>query len=190
MKYADINKRFTEIVAEYIGKGYIINSSSMRGSQGETAKVDLTNGTEIIRVMINSFNEWDEISLEGEEIIVGRAHDDVAPHDSGCFNTIWNGNLEVLTCERFYTIGAHRTSKEIYGTKAEAEAVARLRYARWIARHSIQEPVDMTDKAVEIAKRIIRRQFGVKRICEADVRVIKRDGVYTVKYRNWTYRLH
>ena len=190
MKYADINKRFTEIVAEYIGKGYTINSSSMRGSQGETAKVDLTNGTEIIRVMINSFNEWNEISLEGEEIIVGRAHDDVVPHDSGCFNTIWNGNLEVLSCERFYTIGAHRTSKEIYGTKAEAEAVARLRYARSLSRTSIQKPVDITDKAMEIGKRVVRRKFGVKRVSAADVRVLKHKGSYIVEYKSRTYRLH
>ena len=190
MKYADINKRFTEIVAEYIGKGYTINSSSMRGSQGETAKVDLTNGTEIIRIMVNSFNEWDEISLEGEEIIVGRAQDDIVPHDSGCFNTIWNGNLEVLSCERFYTIGAHRTSKEIYGTKAEAEAVARLRLARYIAKRSDSVTLDLTDKALEIGKRVVRRVFGVKRICKGDVGVYKSNGVYEVVYRGKIYRLH
>ena len=29
MKFADINKRFTEIVAEYIAKGYTINTKTM-----------------------------------------------------------------------------------------------------------------------------------------------------------------
>ena len=42
---------------------------------------------------------------------------------------------------------------------------------------------------MEIAKRIIRREFGIKRICEADVTVSKHNGVYTVGYRNKAYRL-
>lgn len=188
MKYADINKRFTEIVAEYIGKGYTINSSTMRGSQGETAKVDLTNGTEIIRILVSSFSEWDDLSLEGEEIIVGLVQDKVVPHDSYDFTTIWNNHLVVLSCERFYTIGNHRKSGEFYGTKAEAEAAARLRLARFLARRT-RNYVDMTDKAMEIAKRIIRRKFCVKRICEADVRVYK-NGDYIVEYRGRTYCLH
>lgn len=190
MKYADINKRFTEIVAEYIGKGYTINSSSMRGSQGETAKVDLTNGTEIIRILVSSFSEWDDLSLEGEEIIVGLVQDKVVPHDSYDFTTIWNNHLVVLSCERFYTIGNHRKSGEFYGTKAEAEAVARLRLARFMAKHSDRVVVDFTDKALEIGKRIVRREFGVKRVSVADVRVLKRNGSYIVEYKSKTYRLH
>ena len=35
MKYADINAIFTAKVAEYIGNGYVINSASMSGHQGE-----------------------------------------------------------------------------------------------------------------------------------------------------------
>lgn len=41
MKYADINKRFSEIVTEYLNKGYTFNTATMGGSQGEVAKVDL-----------------------------------------------------------------------------------------------------------------------------------------------------
>lgn len=52
MKYADINRRFTEIVAEWLAKGYSINTASMSGSQGETAKIDLTDGKEIVRILV------------------------------------------------------------------------------------------------------------------------------------------
>lgn len=34
MKFGDINWRYTEIAAEYIGKGYKINTATMGGSQG------------------------------------------------------------------------------------------------------------------------------------------------------------
>ena len=44
MKYIDINQRFTAKVAEYIAKGYTINTATMSGSQGEVAHVDLARG--------------------------------------------------------------------------------------------------------------------------------------------------
>ena len=52
MTYADINKMFTAEVSKYLARGYHFNTASMIGSQGETAKVDLTNGTEIIRILL------------------------------------------------------------------------------------------------------------------------------------------
>lgn len=48
MNYTDINKRYTAVVAEYLTNGYIINSRSMCGSQGDYAHIDLTDGTEVI----------------------------------------------------------------------------------------------------------------------------------------------
>lgn len=35
MKYIDINQKFTAKVAEYIAKGYTINTATMSGSQGD-----------------------------------------------------------------------------------------------------------------------------------------------------------
>ena len=78
MTYKDINNRFTQIVAEYIAKGYTFNTSSMGGSQGEIANIDLTNGTEIIRIVVSSFSNWRE-NLEGVEIAIGRCTDNVRP---------------------------------------------------------------------------------------------------------------
>ena len=70
MTYADINKMFTAEVSKYLARGYHFNTASMSGSQGETAKVDLTNGTEIIRVLLRTFSDgWDK---QGTELFVGR----------------------------------------------------------------------------------------------------------------------
>lgn len=57
MKYIDINKRFTEIVSEYIAAGYTLNTASMNGSEGEISKVDLTDGKEILRVLVRRFDD-------------------------------------------------------------------------------------------------------------------------------------
>lgn len=48
MKYIDINRKFTETVSSYIAQGYIINTASMSGSQGEIAHIDLTDGKQIV----------------------------------------------------------------------------------------------------------------------------------------------
>ena len=61
MKYSDINKMFTTEVNKYLAQGYRFNTASMNGSQSELAKVDLTNGTEIIRIVARTFSkEWDK----------------------------------------------------------------------------------------------------------------------------------
>jgi len=186
MKYADINKRYTEIVAEYIGKGYTINTVSMSGSQGETAKIDLTNGAEIIRVMVDTFSDW-KANVEGVEIVVGRMVDKlVKPHDNSGWNTIWNNQLEEIADERYYRIGRN---SNYYGTQVEAETATALQVKRYIARESGRKTENITDKAMEIAKRVIRREFGIKRIREADIKVCKCNGSYTIGYRNNTYRL-
>jgi len=189
MKYAEINKRFTEIVAEYIGKGYIINSATMGGSQGETSKVDLTNGAEIIRIVVNTFSDWMN-NLEGVEITVGKSTDkDVLPHSNSGWNTIWNNRLEVLSTERFYKIGEDRRHGTFYGSEVEAKAVAAIRRSRYRLRESSRKTENITDKAMEIAKRIIRREFKVKRIIEGDITVSRYNGAYTIGYRGKTYRL-
>lgn len=186
MKYADINKKFTEVVTGWMLKGYTINTASMGGSQGEVAKVDLTNGKEIIRVYMASFTDWSE-NVEGYEIIVGKSTDDVKPNTYD-WGTIWMGHLEVIESIRFYKIGRNRS--DFYGTFEEAKAATDLRCERYRARYTAGNTVDITDKAMEIANKIIRREFGVKHISEADIKATRRDGRYTISYKNKSYKLH
>lgn len=193
MKYADINRRYTEIVAEWMAKGYAINTASMNGSQGEIAKIDLTDGKEIIRIMVDRFSDF-AANLEGVEITVGKALDaNVRPNSNDGWSTIWNNQLEVLQSERFFKIGENRVSGAPYGSEAEAKAAAEQRRKRYIAKNCPTRSHTVSVNAMDIAKRIIRREFGVKRIIEADVSVFKytnADGTsYCVSYRNKTYRL-
>lgn len=94
MKYEEINKRFTEKVAEYLSLGYAFNTSTMSRTQSEIAKVDLTNGAEIVRIYLDRFND-------GYEIIVGKCVDNVPPHNECNWATIWNDGLEVIERIRF-----------------------------------------------------------------------------------------
>jgi len=135
MLYKEINKRFTEIVVEYMAKGYYINTASQSGSQGEIAKVDVTDGKEIIRILIDNFNSWDDnTSLEGIEIVVGKVaeNDRVTPNSTRTWGTIWNNHLEVISEEKFYQVGReNRCGSKNYGTHDEAVEAQDKRYDRY-----------------------------------------------------------
>lgn len=190
MKYADINAKYTAIVTEYLAKGYIINTRSMCGSQGDYAHIDLTDGTEVIRIMVDTFHEWTDITLDGLEIIVGRADSEVIPNCENDYYTLWNSRLDIISRERFYQIGEDRRNGKFYGTLEEATAAQQLKFKRYIANRQTSKPEDITAKAMEIAKRIIRREFKVKRINEAKVTVTKCNGSYAINYNGKVYRLH
>ena len=190
MNYADINKRYTATVAEYMAKGYTINTRTMTGSQGDYAHIDLTDGTEVIRILVDTFHEWTDVSLDGLEIIVGRADGEVKPNSESDYHALWNNKLDIISQERFYEIGADRHHGKFYGTMEEATAAQQLKFKRYAAKRQSSKTEDITPKAMEIAMRIIRREFGVKRICEADVKVSKSGKGYTVSYKGRAYRLH
>lgn len=138
MKRAELNIIFTAKVNEYLAKGYTFNTETMAGSQGEIAKVDLTNGEEIIRVIMERKHSW-ELG-ESFTITVGRATE-VEP---GIGDTIWNNKLEVLDQEIFHQ-AAYGSDYLI--TREEAEKNANKRKARVERRtHNTNEEV-ITDKA-------------------------------------------
>ncbi|WP_298029637.1 hypothetical protein [uncultured Dysosmobacter sp.] len=187
MKYIDINRKFTERVNQYLASGYIFNSASMRGSQGERAHIDLTNGTEIIRILVTDFSAWtDTDHLEGVEVIAGRVPSNTVPHVEDDYNTIWNQELEILSRDRFYVLGESRKSGKFYGTEEEALAASKTRIEHWVrkARSNAPSELPLTAERMKIAKHIIRNRLGVKRrINEADVRVCKSSRGYTVSYK-------
>ena len=97
MNQNDINRAFTEKVAELLGRGYQIHPGTMGGSQGEIAHVDLYRGDEIIRVLLDHSAGRGE-KPDGIRLIVGRNTDRIRMN---CFdtlgNTIWNNRLEILS---------------------------------------------------------------------------------------------
>lgn len=192
MKYIDINQKFTAKVAEYIAKGYTINTATMSGSQGEVAHVDLTDGKQVVRVLLDSFTEYDSFnSLSGLEIVVGTPADKVVPYDTVRYNTIWNNRLEAIESERFYEIGSSkRRGNTFYGTKAEAEQAEALSVERYKAKSKTSPYIDLTDRYLPLAVSIVKKRTGCTRVQKANVRIHKDSKGYIVSYRNELYRLH
>lgn len=182
--FADINRRYTDIVNDYIQSGYDINTSTMSGSQGEIAKIDLTNGTEIVRILIDDETDYHNLASRYTEIIVGRVTDDIAPDDKNSPRTVWNNHLEVISEERFYQITESWSKTVYYGTKEEAEEAANLRRSRSDARYISNQEQDITEKAFTIAKRVITRKLGCTRIINNRVSIVHYGNKYAVRYNS------
>ena len=190
MKYIDINRKFTAAVSSYMMQGYTLNSSTMGGSQGEIASIDLTNGTEIIRVLLNGFSDYKEMVTDGGiELIVGRVTDDVHPNKANEYRTVWNNRLEVISSEKFYKLSGNRDDEPFYGTEEEATAATEKRFNRYRNHSSNHRTEDVTDKAAPLVKEFVRREFGVKRVVANNIRVIKRGNAYTVTYNSHSAQL-
>lgn len=135
MKFIDINRKFTAAVSSYMAQGYYINAASMSGSQGEIAHIDLTDGKQIVRVLLDSFTEWEDYNqLEGLKLVVGIAADNVKPNDNQRCDVIWNNRLDVISCEKFYKLSSNRDDSVFYGTREEATAADEKRFERYCRR--------------------------------------------------------
>ena len=170
MKFEQINRKFTETVAEWMAKGYIVNTATMSGSQGEIGKIDLTDGKEIIRVVLDNISKpWvaigkREYSFDGVELAVGRITDKVQPNSHDTWGTAWTSNMEVLSSEIFYEIGrGKRDGSKWYGTKEEAMAQQDKHWSRYFNR-KIEKHEDLPDAAFEIVLPFIRRQPRCKSV--------------------------
>ena len=147
----DIRRIYTEKVAELLAKGYILHPETMSGSQGEMAHIDLTNGFEILRVLIEtslSFDGYGDILT----IRVGRCMDEIR----GSWHTIWNNRLETLS-----EIKLAKISDNFYTTMEESERMAQVRQERWrLKNRDTSKPLGEAYKPA--ALRYIRRQPRMK----------------------------
>lgn len=172
----EIEKIYSDIIADYLNKGYYINMNTMSGSQlDEIAKIDLTNGKEVLRVMLcgsntdrdNEYNYY----LQYISIIIGRNTDKLYNNHG---DIIWNNHLEILSEQRFYEIG-DRNDRRFFGTKEEAIAAKKKHYSRvkgieycggcW---------VELPNKAKSIVLPFVKRQYKCKSVTLKDIEGVKK----------------
>lgn len=177
MKFAEINKRFTELTTEYITKGYIFNASTMCGHQGEIAKVDLTNGVETIRIVIDDTRSKDDYWIDGIRVAVCRCTDDVKPNSYNSWATFWTSKAEVIYEETYFEIGSNCREK-FYGTYEEALAAHELHRARYVARK-----VNTTNRILLPSAALIRqlkKRKGFTNATRNNITVERRESGYAI----------
>lgn len=182
MLFKEIEAIFTQKVNELIQKGYTFNCNTMSGHQGEIAKVDLRKGNEIIRVLMCT-----EYSRTADmlSVIVGRS-----PKISNRrYETIWNGNLEIVEELKFYKVSENFYVK----TEAEWEIIRNMQRERFYRKDN-SDSITLNDEAGKIVLSFVRRQPGfktckLKDIDRVEKRITKRGAVYYITAKGKTIAL-
>lgn len=101
LKLNDVERRFSEIVANYIRKGYSLYIPSMNSSDG-TYRVDLHNDNEFVRVFM-------EKDYDGKLILklcIGKC---TLKNNTNIHSYVYKSSLETKEIERFYSLNNEGT---------------------------------------------------------------------------------
>ena len=171
---AQLETRFTEVVASYVARGLRLDTNAMSGSQGEIGKVALTDGKMTYMIYLNR----DYVTIDGEDDSLWNRADavklivEMGNRKAGCLATFWLGDKEhtVVQQEVWYIIGHHNN----YFTDdvEDYKAIRKIRTERHLARHTaekvtVQLPVD---KLVAIVK----AKTGRKRVYAENIGKVER----------------
>jgi len=192
MKSKEINRIYTETVAALIAKGYQIHTATMSGSQGEIAHIDLSNGKEILRVLLNREGFYDDSPYSDRvTLTVGRCTEELRINGF-ChgYHTIWNNRLEALSETTWIEI-----DRDWYVTPDEAKALGELKFARRKRRsRRSTEYRQMPDAFKSAALRWLKKQPRMKTCRLEDItKITKRSYtngfIYEIEAKGKTYTI-
>ena len=147
----DIRRAYTQKVSELLASGYQIHYETMSGSQGELAHIDLTDGNEILRVLLEREGCCGDGYGNIVRLRVGRCNEDISRT-----HTIWNERLDTL-----FEIEWDQISGNYYTTREEGARMAAVRLERW-RRRGHTAPAELGAAYKSAALRWIRRQPRMK----------------------------
>ena len=130
MYISEINKIFTDEVNSFLRLGWTINAQSMNGvSMNEIAKVDVTNGVDVVRIFMGEDTVWDGDGYTGYIFIKKMMGSNLKPNERSFF-----GRWECYYEERFYKMprSHDRWFVKDRSTVLEAEE---MHFKRQEARH-------------------------------------------------------
>ncbi len=178
-KTKDINELFTKVVNKYLAKGYVFNLNTMSGSQGEIAKVDLTNGEHIYRINIDKEHDFenciDTIKITVKEYETNKKRID----DS--WITLWNNKGLLIECINFYEIDRYGYA-DAYTT--DIEFIRKCKEKRKTRINSSKRREIKVDKK-KVCKNIVNNHKGYKSVRPPEIRGVFRNENIGYKIEFW-----
>ena len=196
MKKQDIRRIYTEKVTELLNQGWTIFPDTMNGSQGEIAHIDLTDGNEIRRVLLERDTHWEreEGGYWGDVIrlTVGRAGKDTWVGQTWD-GTVWNNRLEPIFQIEWAWLGNRRCS-DWYVSLEEGRAAHQKQLERYRNREDRTNYTDLPDACKSAALRWVRKQPRMKTCRLEEIEKVRKvrtpDGKahYEITARGRTFR--
>lgn len=139
IKFNDINKAFTEKVAEYMAKGLTLDAYAMTGSQSnEIAKVCLADKEAVYAIRLRSGymkpeNKW-EFEHDIIELVVEKFPRNLSDLNDS-WHTYWNGHGEDIESTVFHQLPGYRLGSrdnKVFTTDIEEwKNISEIRYERY-----------------------------------------------------------
>ena len=174
MKRIEIDKIFARMLGEYLAKGYVVNTNTMGGHQGEVAKVDLRKGDDVLRMSLDKGRDW-KADADWYVLTVGRATEPVRKEDGAI---IWTERCDEIERHVFYQIGKDWFS----GIEAYTKDCVQKRHARWKNGWSHVDPLtndrDLPDSCRKVALGILRKMDRCHSVKLCDIKKVRRVRYY------------
>ena len=177
-----VNKLATEILSDYISKGYVL-SSTMSGHQGEIYKVDVYKDNEIVRIRVEKgysrTKTEKKYSFEKAKVVYI-----LVEKFENLNRTLWNGDGEELSYIKFYEVDRY---KGVYcDNYAEYTMIKKKQDDRLKTKSCYvnKKFILKIDKCSDKLLKIVHNQKGYKSVKRNQVKYIES---YVNLYRNYKY---
>ena len=180
-----VNKLATEILSDYISKGYVL-SSTMSGHQGEIYKVDIHKENTVIRIRVDegysrtdSEKKYNFGKAEVIYIVVEKFE-----NQNGI---LWNGKGEEITYVEFYKVDRY---KGIYcDSHSEYNLIRKKQYTRLAnsSEYSNTKLVLKIEKCTDKLIEIVQNTKGYKSVRRNQIKGI--ESFVNVHNKNKYYRV-
>ena len=182
----DIEKAFTEKVQEYLMKGYRFYSDGMRGSQGELAKVVLTDDNELIIIYLDEDHR--PLEVIHNSVILFVEKQPCTKH------TVWLHEGDIIEKTVWYDLSGGYGEYYLDSNDPKMNDIIAIKCYRRNLRHNSKNSKNVeftSDKAKKIILPLIKKQPKCKSKTINDIVSISRrynssnSSYYVVQFKDY-----
>lgn len=150
---SEVYMEYTKKVNEYLQNGYYVYCATMKGTQGDVSKIDLTNGIEIIRIRLNNgITGLYKFNCSGGVFIkVEKYTQDMFNHNMFDVDILWNDKGTELFYKEYYKLENKYKSNIFTDNIDEIKRIGKIRENR-IKMYPDREILTDNKKLLSIVK--------------------------------------
>ena len=192
MKSNFLDSEITKFVSGYVANGYMINTETMKGSDG-TRFVDLRKGNKFIRIWVERVSAWsynkelDEKYGYSNDIFVLRVgYKELESPTTDC---VWSRMLAIAYEKPYYKIGRDRYNEGAYTDDfEEVKHWMAVHYPRSEAKSERKQLIDYNDiNRLKIGFQIVKKMPKTKSIHLENIKSVTRSRDYNGKLEYTVY---
>ena len=192
MKSNFLDSEITKFASGYISNGYMINTATMRGSDG-TNRVDLRKGNKFIRIWMErtssySYNkELDEKYDYWNDIFVLKVG--YIELKNPTTDSVWSSDLAISYEQPYYKIGSRGYNDGAYTDDfEEAKHWMAVAKPRWSRRSNTKKSIEYKDiDRLKIGFNIVKKMPKTKSIHLENIKCVTRSRDYNGKLEYTVY---